>query len=74
MKRKVIMGLLALGTVGGFASGFASMKCHARNRHEAFERKVADVCVRAAREVDAESARNEKPAEKTTDRAAASDR
>ena len=71
MKRKVIMGLLALGTLGGFASGFASMKCHARNRHEAFERKVADVCVRAAREADAETAR---AGEKATDRAAASDR
>lgn len=74
MKRKVIMGLLALGTVGGFASGFASMRCHARDRHESFERHVADVCVRAARESDSESARGEKPAEKATDRAAASDR
>jgi len=64
MKRKLIMGLLALGTVGGFASGFASMRCHARNRHDAFERKVADVCVRAARDVDAATAR-EKAAEDT---------
>lgn len=62
MKRKLIMGLLALGTVGGFAGGFASMGCHARNRHEAFERKVADVCVRAARDADATAAK-EKAAE-----------
>ena len=72
MKRKVIMGLLALGTVGGFASGFASMKCHARNRHEAFERKVADVCVRAAREADSETV--ERPGGKEHHRHDASDR
>jgi hypothetical protein len=71
MKRKVIMGLLALGTVGGFASGFASMKCHARNRHDAFERKVADICVRAARDVDGETVRAD---EKGKNQAAASDR
>ncbi|MBL8740729.1 MAG: hypothetical protein JNK04_06540 [Myxococcales bacterium] len=70
MKRKVIMGLLALGTVGGFASGFASMRCHARNRHDAFERKVADICVRAARDADAEA----RSGEKGSDRAAVSDR
>lgn len=48
MKRKLVIALLALGTVGGFASGFRSMRCHHQARREAFENHVADVCVRAA--------------------------
>jgi len=55
MKRKIIMGLLALGTIGGFASGFAHMGCHARGRREAFENRVAETCVRAAKTVERES-------------------
>ncbi|MFO0550712.1 MAG: hypothetical protein U0271_20120 [Polyangiaceae bacterium] len=51
-KRKIVMALLALGTVGGFASGFMSMRCHARARRAAFEDHVADVCVRAAKNAE----------------------
>ena len=47
-RRKVLVGLLSLGAIGGFASGIASMRCHARMRRAAFEDRVADVCVRAA--------------------------
>ncbi|NUO54779.1 MAG: hypothetical protein HOV80_38550 [Polyangiaceae bacterium] len=54
MKRKIVMGLLALGTIGGFASGFASMGCRAQHRREAFENRVAETCVRAAKTVDRE--------------------
>jgi hypothetical protein len=47
------MGLLAIGAIGGFASGFAHLACHRygggwHGRHEAFERRVADVCAEAA--------------------------
>jgi hypothetical protein len=44
------MIVLAIGTVAGFASGFRSMaRCHHAQR-DAFERHVADVCVKAARD------------------------
>ena len=46
------MAVLAVGAIGGFASGFHSLhgSCHAR--HERFEDHVADVCVRAAKKAD----------------------
>jgi hypothetical protein len=50
---------LAAGTVLGYAGGFASMRCHGKWRREAFERRVASVCVEAARSADRESARLE---------------
>ncbi len=52
MKRKIVIALLTLGTVGGFASGIASMSCRSKHRREAFEKHIADVCVRAARDAD----------------------
>lgn len=48
MRRPFLMLLLALGTVAGFGSGFASMHCHAGHR-QTFEQHVADVCTDAAR-------------------------
>lgn len=57
MRRKALIVLLALGTVGGYAAGFKSMKwCH-NQRRDAFEQHVASVCVDAARKSDAASAR-----------------
>lgn len=50
MRRKITIALLALGTVGGFASGLSSMRCRAEARRAAFERHVASLCVDAARE------------------------
>jgi hypothetical protein len=52
MKRKILIGLLAMGTVGGFAAGFGSMRCRAEHRRERFEHHVASVCVEAARDAD----------------------
>jgi hypothetical protein len=49
MKRKILIAILALGTVGGYAAGFASMGRCGRARRESFERHVAKVCVDAAR-------------------------
>lgn len=57
MRRKALIVLLALGTVGGYAAGFASMRsCH-NHRRAAFEQHVAKVCVDAARQSDAATAR-----------------
>jgi len=49
MRRSILIPLLALGTVGGYGAGFASMACHSHARRAAFERHVASVCVEAAR-------------------------
>jgi hypothetical protein len=49
MKRRLLIVLLALGTVGGYGMGFAQMRCHARARHHGFERHVAKICADAAR-------------------------
>jgi hypothetical protein len=52
MRRRILIGLLALGALGGFAAGFARLCAHRHGgwhgRHEAFERRVADVCAEAA--------------------------
>ena len=49
IKRKLLIGLLAAGTVAGFGLEVARFRCHAGGRHAAYERHVADVCVDAAR-------------------------
>ncbi len=43
MKRKIVMGLLAVGAIVGFGSAFS----HARHGHHRWER-AAEVCVDAA--------------------------
>lgn len=54
-KRRLLIGLLAFGTVAGYGSGLASFGWHARacheHRREAFEQRVADVCTRSAHRV-----------------------
>ncbi|MEO8900707.1 MAG: hypothetical protein ABI488_03620 [Polyangiaceae bacterium] len=47
MKRKALMFALALGAVGGFASGLYGCHHHGERR-QAFEDHIADVCTRAA--------------------------
>jgi hypothetical protein len=47
MRRRIAIVLLAIGTVGGFASGFASLH-HCRTHRKAWEQHVAQVCVDAA--------------------------
>ena len=65
MKRRILVLLLAIGTVGGFASGIASVAHCKREHRDAFERHVAKVCVEAARAGDARSGdgRDRPPAE-----------
>ena len=60
MKRKLLIGLLGLGTFAGFGHGFASLRHH-HNRRAHFERHVAQVCIEAARSLDRPNARNERP-------------
>lgn len=52
IKRKLIMVGLALGTVAGFGSGIASMKCRAHHRRAHFKHYVTDVCADAVRQAD----------------------
>jgi hypothetical protein len=49
MKRRILMVLLGLGAVGGYASGFAHMHRCGRDHRSSFERHVAEVCVGAAK-------------------------
>ena len=57
IKRRIVMGLLVLGTVGGFAVGVKSLSCHAKHRREHWKNEVAETCVRAAKNLDAREAR-----------------
>ncbi len=52
IRRKIVMGLLAFGAIGGFASGFHSMHARCQAHRDSFEAHVADVCVRAAKNID----------------------
>ncbi len=59
IKRAFLVVLFSLGTVGGFAHGFAHVgHCAAGHqaRREAFEARVADVCTRSAQRVHDERA------------------
>ena len=62
MNRKLVIALLALGTIGGYASGFASLRCRTHSKRAAFEHHVASLCVDAARKADAERAAASPPA------------
>ena len=49
MKRKIVIVLLAFGTIGGFAMGFCHLGHRMHQHHESMERHVAQLCVDAAR-------------------------
>jgi hypothetical protein len=65
MKRKLIIGLLALGTILGFALGFARVcgRHHHGWHRQRFEQRVAEVCTQAALKAQADrpKARAEQP-------------
>ncbi|MFO0759276.1 MAG: hypothetical protein U0359_22480 [Byssovorax sp.] len=64
MRRRLLIVLLALGTVGGYGMGFAQLRCHARARNHGFERHVAKICAdaaRAPRAQDADAAQPDEP-------------
>lgn len=48
-RKKLLIALLALGTVAGYGWGFHSLRHCRYERRQAFERHVAEVCVDAAR-------------------------
>jgi hypothetical protein len=51
MKRKILIAVLALGTIVGYGSAIARMRCGHGGWHErraAYERRVADICTDAA--------------------------
>ena len=52
MKRKLLIGLFAFGTVAGYGSSFACFKHRHEHRRAHFERHVAHVCLEAAREAE----------------------
>ena len=49
MRRRILMLVLALGAIGGYASGFAHMHACRHGREAAMERHVAEVCLNAAK-------------------------
>lgn len=49
MRRRILMVLLGLGAIFGYASGFAHMHACRHAREAAYERHVAEVCVNAAK-------------------------
>jgi hypothetical protein len=57
MRRRLAIVLLTLGTIGGYAAGFASLKCHHQARRQAFEQHVANICVNAAKQAEVGQAR-----------------
>ncbi len=62
MKRKLLIGLFAFGTVAGYGSTFACMKHRHEHRRAHFERHVAQLCVDAARNAEeVEEAPPERP-------------
>lgn len=73
MGRKLLMVLLGLGAIAGFGAGFARL-CYGGHagwkhgpggrfdRHDAFERHIADTCTEAAKRVyDRQSPPGPKP-------------
>jgi len=50
MRRKLLLLVLALGTVGGYASAaYRHHRYHHFEGHQAFEAAVADICVAAVK-------------------------
>jgi hypothetical protein len=50
MKRPIVLALLAVGIVAGYASGLAHLNAYRDARRATFERHVAEVCLNAAKE------------------------
>lgn len=48
MRRKALIGVLALGAIAGFGTSLFGCHYHRSDRRAAFEDHIADVCTRAA--------------------------
>jgi hypothetical protein len=44
MRRRLVIALLALGTIGGYASGFASLRHHSECRRAWMEEHASQTC------------------------------
>ena len=68
MRRRILIAVLALGTVLGFGAGFAHLRwrggCghHGRYGSAAFEERVSEICADAALRVQRERERSAAPA------------
>ncbi|MBM4361194.1 MAG: hypothetical protein FJ104_00825 [Deltaproteobacteria bacterium] len=51
MRRNILILCLALGAVGGFTAGIASLRRAQGHHGEAFRDRIAETCVRAAERV-----------------------
>jgi hypothetical protein len=68
MGRKLLMALLGLGAVAGFAAGFARV-CHGGHgphgrgfgRHAELERRIADTCTESAMRVYGQKSAEKRP-------------
>ncbi len=64
MKRKVLMVALALGTIGGFTWGVASLSCRAHRSkarwHNHYKQQVTEICADAMRQAQTTHAKDEK--------------
>jgi hypothetical protein len=49
MRRRLLIALFALGTLGGYGSAIAGSSCRAHHRQAAWERHFAHLCASAAR-------------------------
>lgn len=49
MRRRLLIALFALGTLGGYGSAIAGASCRAHARRANFERHVAHICAEAAK-------------------------
>ncbi len=50
LRERMLILLLALGTVGGFAGGIASIHRHHHHRHHSFRQTVTDICADGVRQ------------------------
>jgi hypothetical protein len=46
--RKILMGALLLGAIGGYASGFRTVRHHREQMHRAHMQQLANTCAEAA--------------------------
>ena len=53
MRRRLLITLFALGTIGGYGSALAGMSCRAHARRVHLERHVAHICAEAAKNPNA---------------------
>ena len=60
MKRKALIVLLSLGTIGGFAAGCASMCKHRSSHHRSWRTEVTNICANAIKQAQSSDAKNEK--------------